>query len=142
MDVWEYLNRQPAASDLVLLDLYLPEGMNELQARQHFLAACRAILKPGGILVCNYWMKSRLTHHALNESLQAVFGEALMTLGIPDGNCVAFAFDGGLPPLGEKDFLHAAETLGREMEIPLQRQARALLHENRQAIRLARRTGK
>ncbi|MCW8906656.1 MAG: methyltransferase domain-containing protein [Sedimenticola sp.] len=142
MDAWEYLNRRPATSDLVLLDLYLPDGMNQLQARQHFLAACRAILRPGGILVCNYWIKSRLTHHALNESLQAVFGDAVMTLGIPDGNCVAFAFDGGLPPLREKGFLQAAETLGRQMEIPLQRQARALLHENRQTIRLARRDQK
>lgn len=141
-DAWEYLNRHPADSDLILLDLYLPEGMNELQARQHFLAACRSALKPGGMVVCNYWTKSRLTHHALNESLQAVFGETVMTLGIPDGNCIAFAFDGPLPTLRERAFLHAAEALGRKMEIPLQRQARALLHENRQAIRLARRERK
>lgn len=139
-DAWEYLNRGPVPSDLVMLDLYLPEGMNELQARQHFLAACRAILKPGGIVICNYWMKNRLTHHALNEALYAVFGESLMTLGIPDGNCLAFAFDGGLPPLRQKPFLQAAEALGKRMRIPLQRQARALLHENRQAIRYVNRS--
>lgn len=141
-DAWEYLNRRPVATDLVLLDLYLADGMNELQARQHFLAACRSALKPGGMVICNYWTRSRLTHHALNEALQAVFGETVLTLGIPDGNCIAFAFDGPLPMLRERAFLHAAEALGREMAIPLQRQVRALLHENRLAIRLARRERK
>jgi spermidine synthase len=137
-DAWEYLNRRPVPTDLLLTDLYMGAGMNELQARQHFLAACRSALKPGGVLICNYWLKSSLTHHALNESLQTVFDRQLVTLSIPDGNCVAFAFDGGIPQLNTKRFIHAAEALGQTMGIPLQRHARALLHENRLAFRLAR----
>ncbi|WP_428605032.1 spermidine synthase [Sedimenticola sp.] len=136
-DAWEYLNRAPTPTDLLLTDLYMSEGMNELQARQHFLAACRRALKPGGILVCNYWLKSSLTHHALNESLQTVFDRQVVTLSIPDGNCVAFAFDGGIPRLSAKRFIQAAEVLGQTMDIPLPRHARALLHENRQAFRFA-----
>jgi precorrin-6B methylase 2 len=136
-DAWEYLNRKPAPADLMLTDLYMGEGMNELQARQHFLAACRSALKPGGILVCNYWMKSSLTHHALNEALQVAFDRQVVTLGIPDGNCIAFAFDGGIPRLHRKPFIQAAMELGERMAIPLRKHARALLHENRQAFRYA-----
>lgn len=135
VDAWEYLNRSPIPTDLIFTDLYLSEGMNELQARQHFLAACRAALKPGGVLVCNYWLKSSLTHHALNDALQSVFDQQVVTLSIPDGNCVAFAFDGDIPSLNAKRLMPAAEALGRTMGIPLQRHARALLHENRQAFR-------
>jgi spermidine synthase len=140
-DAWEYLNRHPAPADLMLTDLYLGDGMNELQARQHFLAACRSALKPGGILICNYWMKSSLTHHALNEALQAAFDRQVVTLGIPDGNCIAFAFDGGIPRLRQKPFIQAATELGERMAIPLHKHARALLHENRQAFRFARCNG-
>ncbi|WP_321529354.1 methyltransferase [Sedimenticola selenatireducens] len=134
-DAWEYLNHNPVPTDLILTDLYLGGGMNELQARQHFLAACRGALKPNGILICNYWLKSSLTSHALNEALQTVFDQQVVTLSIPDGNCIAFAFDGGIPRLHSKQFMQAAEALGKNMDIPLQKHARALLHENRQAFR-------
>lgn len=137
-DAWEYLNHRPVPTDLLLTDLYVSDGMNELQAQQQFLAACRGALKPGGILICNYWLKNSLTSHALNGALQAVFPHQPVTLSIPDGNCIAFAFDGGIPRLHGKRFIQAAGALGKTMEIPLQRHARALLHENRLAFRFPR----
>ncbi|WP_199930351.1 spermidine synthase [Sedimenticola thiotaurini] len=139
-DAWEYLSHHPLPTDLLLTDLYVSDGMNELQAQQQFLAACRSALKPGGILVANYWLKSPLTSHALNEALQNVFDQQVVTLSIPDGNCIAFAFDAGIPRLHGKRFIQAAEVSGKLMDIPLQRHARALLHENRLAFRCSRRT--
>ncbi len=140
-DAWEYLNHKPVPTDLLMTDLYVSDGMHELQAQQQFLAACRSALKPGGILIANYWLKSNLTSHALNEALLNAFDQQLVTLSIPDGNCIAFAFDGGIPRLNSKRFIEAAEQLGKTMDIPLQRHARALLHENRPAFRCSRRTG-
>lgn len=139
-DAWEYLTGKPVPTDLLLTDLYVSDGMNELQAQQHFLATCRSALKPGGILICNYWLKSSLTSHALNEALQAVFDQQVVTLSIPDGNCIAFAFDGGIPRLHAKRFIEAADEQGKRMEIPLRKHARALLHENRLAFRYPRLT--
>jgi spermidine synthase len=140
-DADRYLMTSPTPSDLLFTDLYLSEGMNELQAQEAFLARCRSALKPGGILICNYWLRSNLTSHALNQTLQSTFDQQVVTLSIPDGNCIAFAFDGGIPQLNPKLFIKAAEALGERLDIPLQRHARALVHENRQQFHFARTTG-
>ncbi|MCW8882473.1 MAG: methyltransferase [Sedimenticola sp.] len=134
----DYLMNKPTAADLLLTDLYFSDGMNELQAQEDFLARCRSALKPGGILICNYWLRSSLTAHALNQSLQTVFDRQVVTLSIPDGNCITFAFDGGIPQLNTKEFIKSADALGERLAIPLQKHARALMHENRQAFRFAK----
>lgn len=135
-----YLMRSPVPAELIFTDLYLSEGMHKSQAQEAFLARCRSTLKPGGVLICNYWLRSSLTAHALNQTLQTVFDNQVVTLSIPDGNCIAFAFDGGIPQLNPRPFIEAAETLGERLNIPLQRHARALMHENRQLFRFARST--
>ncbi len=131
MDASKYLAGSPTPADVMLTDLYFSDGMNELQAKQDFLASCRSALKPGGVLVCNYWLGNSLTSYALNQSLQDVFNQQVVTISIPDGNCISFAFDGGIPKLNQKRFIKAAEILGATMDIPLQRHARVLMHENR-----------
>lgn len=134
-DAFNYLNSSPSPSDIILTDLYFADGMNELQAQEDFLAACRSALKPGGILVCNYWLGSGLTAHAMNQTLQAVFDLQVLSITIPDGNCIAYAFDQRIPKLNSKLFVNQAEALGGIMEIPLQRHARTLLRENRMKLR-------
>lgn len=135
-DAGHYLNSQPTPADILLSDLYLADGMDQQQAQLDFLTSCRAALKPGGLLVANFWLGSGTTAYALNNSLQEVFDQQLLSVTIPDGNCIVFAFDGGIPRINQKQFIHQAEQLGARIDTPLQRHARSLYHQNRQALHL------
>ncbi|MEJ1298517.1 MAG: hypothetical protein RPU64_08410 [Candidatus Sedimenticola sp. (ex Thyasira tokunagai)] len=137
-DAGDYLLDNPPATDLLFTDLYLAGGMDKQQAQQSYLAACRSVLKPGGVLVANFWLGAGATSFALNHSLQEVFDQQTLTVDIPDGNCVAFAFDGGLPKIQQKQFIHQAEILGKQIATPMQRQARLFCYQNRQQLRLRR----
>jgi len=134
-DAYDYLNtaRQPA--DLIFTDLYVDTGMDDLQAQQSFLTACRMALKAGGLLVCNYWLGNPLTSLAMNQTLEATFEHAPISITTAEGNCLAFAFDGQPPRLDNKRFLKQAEGLGQLLDIPMLKHARTLIHENHRVFR-------
>jgi spermidine synthase len=129
-DAYDYLNKARRPADLIFADLFIDGGMDDLQAQQGFLTACRTTLKPGGLLIVNYWLGQPLTSMAMNQTLQAAFDHSPISVTTVEGNCLAFAFD-GLPPRLEKGrFLERAAGLGDKLGIPLQRHARALWQQN------------
>ena len=134
-DAHHYLNKAIKPADLIFADLYVDEGMDDLQAQQGFLTACRMALKPGGLLVVNYWLGQPLTSMAMNQTLQASFDHPPITMTTAEGNCLAFAFDGDPPRVDNSRFLKHAAGLGELLDIPLQRHARTLLHQNRWGFR-------
>ena len=89
-------------------------------------------LKPGGLLVVNYWLGHPLTSMAMNQTLEAAFNHPPISMTTVEGNCLAFAFDGGPSRIDNRRFLKRAAGLGELLHIPLQRHARTLLHHNRQ----------
>ena len=131
-DAHNYLNRDPKAAELIFVDLYLEHGMDGIQARQDFLTACRLALKPGGLLVANYWLGDRLTSMAMNQTLEAVFEHPPLRMSTSEGNSIAFVFDGGLPRVDSKHFVRRAVELGRILDIPLHRYARIFMQQYRQ----------
>ncbi|MGD8587388.1 MAG: methyltransferase domain-containing protein [Chromatiales bacterium] len=138
-DAYDYLNKARQPVDLIFADLYLDAGMDDLQAQQGFLTACRMALKPGGLLVINYWLGNPLTSMAMNQTLEAAFEHPPISMNTVEGNCLAFAFDGRPPRLDNNLFLKQAERLGEALDIPLQRHARTLLHQNRWIFRIGSR---
>lgn len=134
-DAEHYVRDTSGECDLLFTDLYHAEGMQECQARADYLAACRSRLAPGGLLVCNYWMASPLTALALNEGLQEVFEDSLLTLQVAGGNTLVFAFDAGIPRVDKDVLTGRAERLGELVDIPLTRLARDLWRQNAVAFR-------
>jgi len=133
-DAYDYLNRDPTPADLIFADLFLNDGVDDLQAQQSFLTVCRMALKPGGLLVANYWLGDTSTSLAMNQTLQAAFNHPPISMTTAEGNYITFSFDAGLPSIDSKRFLCQAEELGETLDIPLQRHARTLLHQNRSAF--------
>ncbi len=50
-----YVRQHPGSADVILLDGFDAGNQVEALATQTFYAACRRVLKPGGILVVNLW---------------------------------------------------------------------------------------
>ncbi len=132
----EYLHSAPQTADILFLDLYLADGMDAGQVSRPFLTSCRRALTPGGLLVANYWSGDKLTAYALNQTLVEVFAGAFVTLEIPDGNCILFAFDQRVPRLDRRDFYAAAAVLGEVLEVPMQQYARMLWRHSGGAFRM------
>lgn len=130
-DAYGYLLKTPKPADLIFADLYLDDGMHDLQAQQDFLTACRMALTPGGLLIVNYWLGHPLTSMAMNQTLQAAFNHPSISMTTVEGNCLAFAFEADPPRIASEGFLQRAALLGDELDIPLQRHARNLLQNNR-----------
>ena len=133
-DASDYLLKARRPADLILADLFIDEGMDDLQAQQGFLTACRTVLKPGGLLIVNYWLGHPLTSMAMNQTLQAAFNHPPVSLTTVEGNCLVFAFDRRPPRLDKRRFLENAAALGDKLDIPLQRHARALWQQNQLAF--------
>ncbi len=124
-------------ADILFVDLYRPEGMDEAQAGALFLAACRRALKPGGVLVLNYWCSHRLTSLALNQTLGEVFARDFLTLDVQGGNCLVFALDGGVTRITRARLIERARRLGRCFDVPLAGLARDLYRQNHARFRYA-----
>ncbi|MGB9128803.1 MAG: polyamine aminopropyltransferase [Thiobacillus sp.] len=50
-----YVRQHPASADVILLDGFDAGNQVEALATQTFYAACRRVLRPGGVLVVNLW---------------------------------------------------------------------------------------
>jgi spermidine synthase len=62
------------AYDLILVDAYDGAGMADAMAQTPFLAACRRLLSPDGVLVCNLWGNDRPRSVEVRRRLQQCFG--------------------------------------------------------------------
>jgi len=62
--------------DLILVDAYDGAGMSDAMAGAAFLAACRQLLSPDGVLVCNLWGNDRPRSIEVQRRLQHCFGAA------------------------------------------------------------------
>ncbi|HHH39949.1 MAG TPA: methyltransferase domain-containing protein [Sedimenticola sp.] len=138
-DAGHYLAGVDRPLALLLVDLYLGEGMVEQQASRAFLADCRRVLRPGGLLILNYWSGDPRAAHALNRVLDEQFPDAVVTLQIPDGNCIAFAFAGGFPRLERRAFYTAAAALGERLGYPVPADARLFWRQSGGVFRRGRR---
>ncbi len=137
-DADQYLRETSGSCNLLFTDIYHAEGMDEAQATVEYLAACRARLEPGGLVVCNYWLSCPLASRALNESLVQVFSDGMLKLQVAGGNAIVFAFDGGIPRLDKKLLRERAGQLGQVLDVPLARLAADLWRQNAVALRRCR----
>ena len=136
-DAERFIRRHHAIHDLILVDLYLAEGVHAAQQRAEFFADCRERLSENGVLLINQWcgtqQEADLARHATGEA----FGERVLHLHITGGNQITFCFKSALPKPTPKDLFADARKLGMQLGIPLERLARNFWRQNAAALKLS-----
>lgn len=112
------------------IDLYDHDGMSPLQADQEFIEACSKRLSPNGVAVFNLWGEGLSGESSAIRAIRDTFNDRVYELRIAGGNRCVFAFEGALPKPVRRLFFAQCVAMGRQLEIPLVRHARALWSQN------------
>lgn len=137
-DAGHYIKATAQRYDLIFTDLYLPEGMDQLQLSQQYLEHCKAHLMDDGLVIVNFWSHDFKQTLQRQQALEQVFGKQVLNTQVPGGNTITFAFNDAIPRLNKKDFTAAAQKLGQQLEIPLQNLARGFWQMNAAALQMSR----
>jgi spermidine synthase len=87
-----YVRQHPTSADVILLDGFDAGNQVEVLATQTFYAACRRVLKPGGVLVVNLWGRDRDFAEYLARLSRAFDGEIGWISVQNKTNVIVFAF--------------------------------------------------
>jgi len=89
-----YVRQHPGSADVILLDGFDAGNQVEALATQTFYAACRRVLKPGGILVVNLWGRDSEFAEYFARLTRAFDGEVGWISVQNKTNVIVFAFAG------------------------------------------------
>ncbi|TXH75277.1 polyamine aminopropyltransferase [Thiobacillus sp.] len=87
-----YVRQHPCSADVILLDGFDAGNQVEALATQTFYAACRRVLKPGGILVVNLWGRDSEFAEYFARLTRAFDGEVGWISVQNKTNVIVFAF--------------------------------------------------
>ena len=87
-----YVRQHPGSADVILLDGFDAGNQVEALATQTFYAACRRVLKPGGILVVNLWGRDSEFAEYFARLTRAFDGEVGWISVQDKTNVIVFAF--------------------------------------------------
>jgi spermidine synthase len=87
-----YVRQHAASADVILLDGFDAGNQVEALATQTFYAACRRVLRPGGVLVVNLWGRDRDFAEYLARLSRAFDGEVGWISVQNKTNVIVFAF--------------------------------------------------
>jgi spermidine synthase len=87
-----YVRQHPGSADIILLDGFDAGNQVEALATQTFYAACRRVLKPGGILVVNLWGRDSEFAEYFARLTRAFDGEVGWISVQDKTNVIVFAF--------------------------------------------------
>ncbi len=135
-DAERFIQWHHAIHDLILVDLYLAEGVHAAQQRAEFLARCRDRLSEKGVLMLNQWCGTQQEADIARHAIAEAFGERVLHLHIQGGNQIACCFKSALPKFEPKRLFADARKLGMQLGIPLERLARNFWRQNAAALKL------
>jgi spermidine synthase len=127
----EYIVREDAAADAVIVDGYDADAHAEELASKAFYAACRERLNPGGMFVVNLWGGDRM-FATLLKRIEAAFPHGTLCLPAErPGNVIVFGFKDDPGSFEWKKILLRAERLEDDLGIEFPRFAAAFRKMNR-----------
>jgi len=106
-----YIAGQQDSCDLLFLDLYLEGGIARLQLQADFFVACRAALRPGGLLVVNQWQLGQSGQPYAASRLRRLFGASYLQVEVEEGNIILFIPESGELTLDREEMRHWADAL-------------------------------
>lgn len=95
----KYLAGRWQSADVILVDAFTEKGMPDAFKAQRFYEQCYMALRPGGVLVINFW-GTELRQGVSMSRLRDAFNNQVMKVRAPDcNNDIVFALkkDGALP---------------------------------------------
>jgi spermidine synthase len=121
-DGGDYIRQQALGGqnryDVIFLDAFDDEGMSDSIASVSFFDACKALLRPDGILVINLWGSQAHLYASCVEWLQRTFTDKVLALPVRQrGNVVAFAFNHGVARFEMKPLQHRAKVLEQRFDV-------------------------
>jgi spermidine synthase len=125
-----YVPARPAAYDLVLLDAFENGRSARALATQAFYDACRAALRPGGILVVNFIADEPRFATYLARIEQAFGGRVLCLPSEDRVNMIVLGFTDRAARIAVAPLRRAARALKRRYELPFDRFVRDLVEHN------------
>lgn len=127
----EYIAREDAAADAVIVDGYDADAHAEELASKSFYAACRERLNPGGMFVVNLWGGDR-NFATLLKRIEGAFPEGTLCLPAErPGNVIVFGFKDDPGPFDWKKLAARAERLEDDLGLEYPRFATAFRKMNR-----------
>lgn len=121
-DAFEYIHAplQPE-QDLIFVDLYLDNGLQDQLLARDFLQAGYDHLSDRGVMVFNLWDQGKGTLPLCLDTLQEVFGSQPLLASTQEGNAVLFiGKEHQLDPQPRR-LQTDAKKLGQKLDLPLQR---------------------
>jgi len=88
-----YVESHPLSCDVLMVDGYNEVAQSEALSTPEFYAACRAALKPGGILVVNLWGSDKRYHEYVDRISVCFDGVFLCLPAEQRGNVIVFGFE-------------------------------------------------
>lgn len=137
-DARDFVRDHSNRYDLLMLDLYLADGVHPAQTEREFLQLCRQRLDEQGILLANHWCSEFRDSQRAQAAMSEVFGERVLYLHVQGGNTIAFGFAGALPALRRDAFFELAQRLGLQLDIPLHKLARNFWRQNAEPLKIGR----
>ena len=98
-DAAEHIEREDVSADAILVDGYEADSYVEALASPAFYAACRARLKPGGVVSINLWGGDKLFYTLLKRIEDAFPAGTLCLPAERPGNVAVFGFERKPEPL-------------------------------------------
>lgn len=129
-DGGSYVRAQRDACDVLLLDAFDDGRSVPALATQAFYDACRACLRPGGMLVVNFIGDEPRYNTYLGRIARSFDGKVLVLPCEDRVNNIVFAFRDGPMRLAIDPLKRAARVLKRRYRLPFDAYVRDLLHFN------------
>ena len=96
----QFLEAFEQPRDVIIVDLYDAEGMNEEPGRVAFLDRCRERLGSDGLMAINLWRTDPAEYEHMLLQLDRAFSGRILLAHADEANTVAYCFAGALPDLG------------------------------------------
>ena len=95
----QFLQEFEQSRDIILVDLYDAEGLNEEPRRLSFLDLCRTRLGEQGVMAINLWRSDREEYDFMLDQICQVFDGRVLLVDADDANTVAYCFQAEVPDL-------------------------------------------
>jgi len=88
--------------DVIIVDLYDAEGLNEEPRQRRFLDACCNRLAAHGVVAINLWRSDPDEYVFMLRQLRQVFADRILLADADDANTVAYCFHDEVPDLASE----------------------------------------
>lgn len=129
-DAFLYLKESNHLTDLLFVDLYLDNGVQNALASHHFIERCYAMLNQDGTLVLNLWDEGKGYLPFDLELLEEIFTSQALIVVTDEGNIIVVIGKNFQADPNPRKLTAEAKKLGRILDIPLQRLLNQLQFRN------------